>query len=292
MPTLRATMASFFPGAIGTAIRLGAATISVTTTTGGCRRIRFSSLVGEVTPITGAPDPVLAFSAARIRLRYFASHERVCLRCFTTAEAFLETFERCRAALKRHPQRRALGLHQELIDRSKLRVEPAVRKSEAYSFRFRRGFGLHGPRACSETNGIGFASIKLPLLRLEDRRKPILSAHEGYSRLAIGTAHRAALQFICLVDRSDCPGARGDCLVVWRPRLHERGPRGEPRSATRDFRRRRRRFTHIPLANAGSPVPFENVEMDMIVVIAVSAGSQHRRKPMTGGIPHIITKRL
>ena len=47
MQSLRATTASFFPGAIGT-IRLGAATISGTITIGGRCRIRFSCLVAKV----------------------------------------------------------------------------------------------------------------------------------------------------------------------------------------------------------------------------------------------------
>ena len=46
---------------------------------------------------------------------------------------------------------------------------------------------------------------------------------------------------------------------------------------------------YIPLANAGPPVSFENVQMDMVVVIVVSAWSQHRRKSMTGGNSHFIT---
>ena len=59
----------------------------------------------------------------------------------------------------------------------------------------------------------------------------------------------------------------------------------------RDLGRRGRRLAHIPLANTGTS-SFENIEMDMVTVIAVSAWSQHRRKAMTGGIPQTVTKRF
>src|SRR5262249_31651845 len=147
--------------------------------------------------------------------------------------------------------------------------------------------------ARSETNGISLASIKLPLLRLEDGQKAVLCTHESYSRLAVGTAHRAALQLVCLVGRHDCPRARGDRLVFCRPKLALCGFCGQRHSATCERRRlRRRRFTHIALANAASPVSCENIKMDMVVVMAVSAGSQHSRKSMAGGLSHIITKRF
>ena len=55
---------------------------------------------------------------------------------------------------------------------------------------------------------------------------------------------------------------------------------------------RRRRLTHIPLANTQAVSSFKNVEMDVVIVIAVSARSQHRSKAMTGRIPQRLTKRV
>ena len=59
-----------------------------------------------------------------------------------------------------------------------------------------------------------------------------------------------------------------------------------------DLGRRRRRLTHIPLANTKAMSSLKNVEMDVVIVIAVGARSQHRGKAMTGRIPQRLTKRL
>jgi hypothetical protein len=42
-----------------------------------------------------------------------------------------------------------------------------------------------------------------------DKRQSVSSTHEGYSKLAIGTAHGAALQLACLVIGSDCTSPAG-----------------------------------------------------------------------------------
>jgi hypothetical protein len=44
------------------------------------------------------------------------------------------------------------------------------------------------------------------------------------------------------------------------------------------------------LANTGAVISLETVEMDVVIVMAVSAGPQHRRKAMTSGISQIIAK--
>src|SRR4029077_17436785 len=49
---------------------------------------------------------------------------------------------------------------------------------------------------------------------------------------------------------------------------------------------------HPPWEKPGAMSSFKNVEMDVVIMIAVSARSQHRSKAMTGRIPQRFTKRL
>jgi hypothetical protein len=46
------------------------------------------------------------------------------------------------------------------------------------------------------------------------------------------------------------------------------------------------------LANTGAVIPLEAVEMDVVIVVAVSARSQHCREAMAGGVSQIIAQRL
>ena len=65
---------------------------------------------------------------------------------------------------------------------------------------------------------------------------------------------------------------------------------GRPCTPACDFGRGRRLATsHWQIRR---PVSFENVEMDVVIVIAVSARSQHGRKTMTGRIPRTISEWL
>src|SRR5215472_10510217 len=53
-----------------------------------------------------------------------------------------------------------------------------------------------------------------------------------------------------------------------------------------------RRFADVPLANTVTMMTISEIEMDMALVIAVRAGTKHRRKPMTRAFPQSIAKIL
>src|SRR5262249_49575331 len=147
--------------------------------------------------------------------------------------------------------------------------------------------------ACKEMNRINPASIELPFRRLEHDQQPVLITHKGYSQLTLRTAHGAALELLCLEGRCDCPRTNGDGLVIarWR-RLSDARRGGELAVRACNLGWGWRRLTHIPLANSRSMSPFKTVEMNVVIVIAVGAGAQHRGKAVTGRNPQHLTNRL
>ena len=124
------------------------------------------------------------------------------------------------------------------------------------------------------------------VLALGPERLAVQSAHGAGRRDASNELIRSSIEckrrrtrsgavFICASARLDCVGGEID-----RPGPRQRHLAGD-----------HRRIEHIPLADPIAVRALDEIEMDVLVVIAVGARPEHRGEPGAGQGPHLLAER-